>query len=124
MPYAKGTRLPGEMASKLGHLAVIQSDWVKSLVAEEFEEPTSTSSGKAPTAWIPATSFAESLSRVWAVDGSFVGVRAETGLQREVAFVKTALLTVDRVKLNAVDKESPHPISCPTARFFTRPYFH
>ena len=37
-------------------------------------------------------------------------VRAETGLRREVAFVKTALLTVDRVKLNAVDKEHPHPL--------------
>jgi hypothetical protein len=109
MPYAKGARLPGETASKLGHLAVVQSDWVRSLISE-FEEPTSTSSGKAPNPWTPGTSTAQPLGRVWAVDGSFVGVRAETGLRREVAFVKTALLTVDRVKLNAVDKEHPHPL--------------
>lgn len=109
MPYSKGTRLPGETASKLGHLAVVQSDWVKSLISE-FEEPTNTSSGKAPSSWSPATSTAKPLSRVWAVDGSYVGVKAETGIGREVAFVKTALLTVDRVKLNAVDKEHPHPL--------------
>lgn len=34
MPYSSGSRLPGESASKLGHLAVIQSEWVRALVAE------------------------------------------------------------------------------------------
>jgi len=109
MPYAKSNRLPGEAASKLGHLSVVKSDWVKSLISE-FEEPTNASSGKAPSTWSSINSAAAPLSRVWAVDGSFVGVRAETGLGREVAFVKTALLTVDRVKLNAIDKEHPHPL--------------
>ena len=37
MPYQQGTRLPGGAASKIGHLAVIESEWVKSLV-ESFEQ--------------------------------------------------------------------------------------
>jgi len=110
MPYTPGDRLPGEAASKLGHLAVIQSSWVKSLV-HEFEiapQPTSDSSA---TAWpqfnqegvIP-------LRSVWATDGSYVTVRSEDRPPREVSFVKTALLTVDRARLDVIDKELPHPL--------------
>ncbi|MGZ2455647.1 hypothetical protein [Rhizobium anhuiense] len=109
MPYAKGGRLPAETASKLGHLTVVQSDWVRSLISE-FEDPTMVGSGKVPDPWNAATSTSKPLSRVWAVDGSFVSVKAEAGAGREVAFVKTALLTVDRVRLGAIDKDNPHPL--------------
>ena len=34
MPYEKGAHLPGESASKLGHLRVIQSEWVQELIGE------------------------------------------------------------------------------------------
>ena len=49
MPYQKGHRLPGERASKLGHLEVIQCPLVQEL-CKNFEDPeyTPTASG---TTW-------------------------------------------------------------------------
>jgi hypothetical protein len=110
MPYQSGTRLPGERASKLGHLAVIGSAWVRSLVDEfesaELREP------KAPRAlWTVFDGDGVApLRRVWAVDGSFVSVRTAQKPPREVAFVKTALMVIDRDRLDAIDKETPHPL--------------
>lgn len=110
MPYSAGSRLPGESASKLGHLAVIQSEWVRALVSEfdqaksQDEDPTKTLwEAFDPTGVIP-------LRNVWAVDGSYVVIQSEQKPPREVAFVKTALLTVDRVRLEAIDKDHPHPL--------------
>src|SRR4051794_7912041 len=109
MPYEQGGRLPGETASKLGHLALVQSEWVRSLISD-FEEPSSKRKPRQDTPWAKFERPAQPLSRVWAVDGSFVSVRAERGVGREVAFVKTALLSLDRTRLATVDKEQPHPL--------------
>jgi hypothetical protein len=110
MPYSQGTRLPGESASKLGHLAVIKSEWVKALV-NEFEYSTKTNTDPSKTLW---TAFnptgIELLRNVWAVDGSFVPIETQEKPPKEVSFVKTALLTVDRAKLDVIDKENPHPL--------------
>jgi hypothetical protein len=110
MPYAHGTRLPGESASKLGHLAVLKSDWVRALVSE-FESDKRITSDPSKTLWTEVnTSGVEPLRNVWAVDGSFVPVRTQENPPKEVAFVKTALLTVDSARLAAIDKEHPHPL--------------
>lgn len=110
MPYASGMRLPGESASKLGHLAVLESDWVRSLVTE-FESDQPTQADDTGTLWQEAdTSAVEPLRSVWAVDGSFVPIRTQESPPKEVAFVKTALLTVDSARLAAIDKEHPHPL--------------
>jgi hypothetical protein len=110
MPYSEGARLPGEAASKLGHLSVIASDWVKSLVTE-FESAKAPTADASNTIWkVFDPAAAPSLRNVWAVDGSFVIVKTEEKPPREVAFVKTALLTVDRAKLDAIDREHPHPL--------------
>jgi len=53
---------------------------------------------------------AEPLRNVWAVDGSFVAIESFDKPPRQVSFVKTALLTVDRFKLDKIDKEHPHPL--------------
>jgi len=110
MPYSQGTRLPGESASKLGHLGVIQSEWVKALV-NEFEHSTKIDTDPSKTLWstFDAANI-EPLCNVWAVDGSFVPIRTQEKPPKEVSFVKTALLTVDRTKLDAIDKEHPHPL--------------
>src|SRR5690349_18362672 len=104
MPYAQGTRLPGESASKLGHLAVIQSEWVNALV-NEFEHSTVATADPSNTIW---TEFdptgIEPLRNVWAVDGSFSTIESNENPPKEVSFVKTALLTVDRFRLDAIDK--------------------
>lgn len=110
MPYSGGTRLPFESASKLGHLSVVQSKWVQELV-KDFERATPQDSNPAGTRWQPIDCQGViALRSVWAVDGSFVAVRSEGKPQKEVAFVKTALLLVDRAKLDAIDKENPHPL--------------
>ncbi len=110
MPYTPGERLPGEAASKLGHLNVVKSAWVKSLV-QEFEVAPPAAQDPSATLWhqfdpqgvIP-------LRSVWATDGSYVTVSSEDRPPREVSFVKTALLTVDRARLDTIDKELPHPL--------------
>lgn len=110
MPYQPGGRLPGESASKLGHLQVVSSPWVKSLV-ESFEEtgiPDEDTSGTVWREFDPAN--IKPLSKVWAVDGSYVPVRGEDHGRREVAFVKSAILTVDRTKIAAIDQDMPHPL--------------
>jgi len=110
MPYAGGMRLPAETASKLGHLAVVQSSWVRELV-EDFEDAAPRTEDPSATIWSEFdSSSAAPLRGVWAVDGSYVSVRSERKPAKEVAFVKTAILAIDREKLDAIDKESPHPL--------------
>jgi hypothetical protein len=110
MPYAEGNRLPGEAASKLGHLAVVQSDWVRSLV-EDFERSVATDADVSQTPWQEFDpTMGQTLGRVWAVDGSFVPVQSQERPPREVAFVKTALITFDKAKLDVIDKDHPHPL--------------
>lgn len=110
MPYGQGSRLPGETASKLGHLAIIESQWVKSLV-DDFESTTLPDADPSGTIWNTFdSSGVEPLRGIWAVDGSFVSVRSEQKPPKEVAFVKTALLMIDKAKLDIIDKELPHPL--------------
>jgi hypothetical protein len=110
MPYGQGSRLPGETASKLGHLPVIQSEWVRSLV-EDFESTDNLNYDPSHTVWEQLSSQeALPLRNIWAVDGSFVSVQSEQKPPKEVAFVKTALLMLDRAKLDAIDKDLPHPL--------------
>lgn len=110
MPYGEGTRLPGETASKLGHLAVIESRWVKSLV-DDFESTVAPDGDPSRTGWLAFDPTGiEPLRGIWAVDGSFVSVRSEQKPPKEVAFVKTALLMLDKAKLDAIDKDLPHPL--------------
>ena len=110
MPYGAGTRLPFETASKLGHLSVVKSPWVQALVADfDSAKPADTDASK--TVWQSIdTTGVQPLRAVWAVDGSFVAVVTERKPPKEVAFVKTALLFVDRSRLDLIDKENPHPL--------------
>ncbi len=109
MPYNKGSRLAGEVASKLGHLDVIQSDLVNNLV-QEFEHPEYKDFPELE-AWQQIDTEAEPLSLVFCVDGSIQSVRSDTQPFREVAFIKTALLRLDNVAIARLDQESPHPLA-------------
>jgi hypothetical protein len=110
MPYAQGTRLPGESASKLGHLAVIENEWIKSLV-KDFERRESMDGDPSQTIWYPFDPIGISpLTNIWAVDGSYVSISSDGKPPKELSFVKTALLTIDQIKLNKIDKEHPHPL--------------
>lgn len=110
MSYAQGMRLPAEQASKLGHLNVVKSKWVQALV-NDFEFPEPLEKDPSNTMWVEYTGEnCAPLRHVWAVDGSFVTISSDSFPRREVSFVKTALLTIDRARLDAIDKEHPHPL--------------
>jgi hypothetical protein len=109
MPYSSGGRLPAEAASKLGHLSVIKSDWVNALVAD-FEDAVLRTEDESNTVWQRASSESLPLRGIWAVDGSYVSVTSSQKPSKEVSFIKTALLAIDRSKLDAIDKENPHPL--------------
>ncbi len=97
-----------EKASKLGHLDVIGSDWVNSLI-ENFEtNDLFDGSNFDNSIWKEYDpSSAQPLRHIWVVDGSFVTV-AENN--KELAFVKTALMTIEQSKIERIDKDFPHPV--------------
>lgn len=110
MPYEQGSRLPAESASKLGHLRVIESEWVNELITA-FEYPSAERKDESNTVWFefdPAST--PPLARVFAVDGSFSTVASNDYPRKEVSFVKTALLRIDKAKLDKIDKDNPHPL--------------
>ena len=110
MPYQTSAHLPGETASKLGHLAVTKSEWVRSLISD-FENAVPPDTDPSKAVWSEfADSSALPLNSVWATDGSFVSIEAGGMPPKEVSFVKTALLTLDRARLDAIDKVHPHPL--------------
>lgn len=107
MPYGAGSRLPGEHASKLGHLDILNSPLVKKL-CESFEDP----SAPAPVStaqWQATPTGGELLPLVFAVDGSLQVIQNEVPPHKTLAFVKTALLRIDKPALAAIDQRMPHP---------------
>jgi hypothetical protein len=107
MPYQPGERLPGERASRLGHLDVLKSDLVKKLCGA-FERGSATA--PPPACWSSLPSQGEPLPLVFGVDGSLQIIQDELPPPRSLGFVKTALLRIDGTALAAVDKDSPHPL--------------
>jgi len=108
MPYQAGSRLPGEPASKLGHLDVLKSPLVRRL-CESFD---GTAPPRAPNVgWDALPRVGADLPLVFAVDGSLQIITNELPPHRTLAFVKTALLRIDRVALSNIDPEMPHPLA-------------
>lgn len=109
MPYQGGKRLPGEYASKLGHLEVIKSDLVNQLVHQfegniPLEEPQCVS-------WEAIGETAPPLRLIFAVDGSKQTVRSDSAPYKELTFVKTAMLRLDQYSLAKLDPVAPHPMA-------------
>lgn len=110
MPYQPGAKLPGERASKLGHLDVLKSSLVQQLV-HSFEQDT-TDLTKDNAGWLPfPTTLGQPLDLVFAVDGSIQVIVDELPPYKSVAFVKTALLRLDQVAISKIDKDTPHPFA-------------
>ncbi len=108
MPYPKGDRLPGERASRLGHLDVLNSDLVKQLCQAFESGPASVT--MPVTDWQPLPTGGEPLPLVFGVDGSVQVIKDEVPPHKALGFVKTALLRIDTQALAAIDKDSPHPL--------------
>ncbi|KEZ48203.1 hypothetical protein [Metabacillus indicus] len=110
MAYNSSSISPFETASKLGHINVIESEWVQSLV-KEFESNNYEISNSEKQGWQKAElDGISSLKYYWAVDGSYVSINSETKPPKEVSFVKTALISIDKSKLENIDKDEPHPL--------------
>lgn len=111
MAYSNNSgRLPFETASKLGHLEIIKSEWVRDLI-DDFDSISSDSDiDICGTNWEEFSEDTKPINNIWAVDGSFAKVLSSSKPQKEVAFVKTALLMVDQKKIEQIDKENPHPL--------------
>ena len=109
MPYQGGKRLGMETASKLGHLEVIKSELVNSLI-DQFEKPDQQEKNDY-TAWQPIDFDEVPLRLVFAVDGSKQTIRSDTKPYQELSFIKTALLRLDQNAIEDLDKRDPHPMA-------------
>lgn len=109
MPYQAGRRLGAEHASKLGHLDVLESRFVQDIV-KSFESLDVDSKDYSSTPWFeyPCEGVVP-LRYIFAVDGSMQILKSTGITQREVAFVKTALLHLDPAAVAKLDPEYPHP---------------
>jgi len=109
MPYLKGQRLPGERASRLGHLEVLKSELVNKLVESFEDQGLATVSDN--SYWEPVPSGGKPLALIFGIDGSMQPVESELPPYKRVAFVKTALLRLDQYALSKIDRDSPHPLA-------------
>lgn len=109
MPYSAGNKLPGERASKLGHLDVLKSPLVQQLV-HSFEQDTESLTAQ-EVGWKPFPPAGDPLDLIFAVDGSIQVIQDELPPHKSMAFVKTALLRLDQVALAKIDKDTPHPFA-------------
>ncbi|MEA3318671.1 MAG: hypothetical protein U9Q88_01505 [Bacillota bacterium] len=110
MAYNSTPNSPFETASKLGHINVIESEWVQSLI-RDFESVEYNTSDGDKIGWEQCDfKDVDKLKYFWAVDGSFVAVSSDRKPVKEVSFVKTALISIDKNKLQKIDKYEPHPL--------------
>lgn len=108
MAYSAGNNLPFEPASKIGHLAVIHSEWVNELI-RNFESTEEESFGDEEKGlWQTYDPCKETpLEEIWVSDGSYQEVVEN---KREVSFIKTALMNIQQRKIDKIDKNNPHPL--------------
>ncbi|HEV2493150.1 MAG TPA: hypothetical protein VG204_08785 [Terriglobia bacterium] len=109
MPYETGERLPGERASRLGHLDVLKSPLVREL-CESFEDPR-LQKPQTTAQWHPIAKAKEALPLVFGIDGSIQVIESETKPHKALGFVKTALVMLDQPALATIDKVEPHPFA-------------
>lgn len=108
MAYSSSGRLPMETASKLGHLDVIGSDWVNSILDDFETNDLYDENNFNNSIWESYDpNQAAPLRHIWVVDGSYVPVEENN---KELAFVKTALMTIEQSKIEKIDKNFPHPL--------------
>ena len=108
MAYSAGNNLPFEPTSKIGHLAVINSEWVNELI-RNFESMEEESFGDEEKGlWQTYDPCKETpLEEMWVSDGSYQEVVKN---KREVFFIIAALMNIQQRKIDKIDKNNPHPL--------------
>lgn len=108
MAYSSKGRLPYETASKLGHIKIVESEWIRSLLNDFETDDLRDDALYDESIWKTFDpKSAQPLKQIWVSDG---GLSEERQNGKELAYVKTALLTIDPNKLTALDPEFPHPL--------------
>jgi len=108
MPYKQSSRLPGERASRLGHVVLINNVLIKELL-ENFQSDDETII-ETEANWQEITDVSEPLSIIFSADGSYQIVESEKPPFKRLVYVKTALLKMDFHDLKKIDKDLPHPL--------------
>lgn len=107
MPYQAGKFLPGEIASKIGHIDAIESEVIKELL-ESFEaQDIPISDAKLPWKEIPK---GEPLRHSIGSDGSLQPIPFEDWPYVKLSCVKTALVVLDKSVIERLGKSIPHPM--------------
>src|SRR5688572_5196688 len=106
MPYQQGNRLPGEKASKISHLDLLQNKLINEVI-KKFELSETNLQSLHPD-WLALPSNSRALPYVFAVDGSYQIITIDEPHLWKVAFIKTALLILDQNALSKIDKDTPH----------------
>lgn len=97
-----------EKASKLGHINLIESDWVKEILNELESDDLYNEDMYDSTVWTKHRLGNEQmLEHIWVVDGSYAEIKEN---KKEVCFIKTALMTINQNKISKIDKLFPHPM--------------
>jgi len=110
MPYQAGNRLPGERASKIGHIEVINSPLVQNL-CKNFQDPDNNISERLNNNWQPLPTDGEERKIIFSSDGSIQIIEQKHPPYKAIAFIKTALLKMDQFAINKIDRSSPHPFA-------------
>jgi len=109
MPYQKGSRLPAERASKLGHLEVIRSPLVQKL-CHSFENPKSLPT-TSNVEWQQLPKGKNELKIIFSSDGAPKIIENPQPPYKAISFIKTALLKVDQYAISKLDRENPNPFA-------------
>lgn len=107
MAYQKGSRLPRERASKIGHLEVISNDLVRK-ICECFQDPNILPEIQKCN-WQNITYDGKELSTIFSADGSIQPINDPKPPYKAIAFVKTALFNINQNVISKVDKRMPNP---------------
>lgn len=111
MPYQKSDRLPGERASKIGHLEVVKHPLVQEL-CQNFEDATHPGNENLDQQqWIPFPTSGNEMKLIFSSDGSFQIIEQHKPITKSLGFTKTALFRLDTYAISKVDSNHPHPFA-------------
>lgn len=113
MPYEKGQRLPGEHASKLGHIDLTKSEFVRGIVEDlGLSEKANGDATETEMTMISISSLGDytEIPMIYGIDGSMQIIEEkEKWPYKKYAFIKTAMLRIDFMSLEKIDKDYPNP---------------
>lgn len=111
MPYKKGRHLPGERASRLGHLEVLKSPLINQ-ICSDFDDDELVHLEQSKPQWLLFEDILVNkipLSNLWASDGSWQTLNNNEFPYKSLVFVKTALIKLNGKNMNFIDPDYPHP---------------